>query len=78
MVYFVGGYYTPFSRAELKSYDPLGYEMVRTRCGTSTARSPRRQTDGGTEIPFYVTCWPGSLGRLAKAYRVDSLCRAIP
>ncbi len=30
MVYFVGGYYTPFSRAELKSYDPLGYEMVRT------------------------------------------------
>ncbi len=30
MVYFVGGYYTPFSREELKTYDPQGYEMVRS------------------------------------------------
>lgn len=29
MVYFVGGYYTPFTRAELKSYDPPGYDLVR-------------------------------------------------
>ena len=28
MVYFVGGYYTPPSREELKAYDPQGYEMV--------------------------------------------------
>jgi len=29
MVYFVGGYYTPFQRDELQSYDAAGYEMVR-------------------------------------------------
>jgi hypothetical protein len=29
MVYFVGGYYTPFNRDELKSYDAQGYELVR-------------------------------------------------
>jgi hypothetical protein len=28
MVYFVGGYYTPFTREELKSYDPEGYRMI--------------------------------------------------
>ena len=29
MVFFVGGYYTPFDRGELRTYDPAGYEMVR-------------------------------------------------
>ncbi len=29
MVYFVGGYYTPRTREELKAYDPSGYDMVR-------------------------------------------------
>lgn len=28
MVYFVGGYYTPFTRAELATYDPQGFAMI--------------------------------------------------
>ena len=40
MVYFVGGYYTPFHRDELKSYDVQGYEMIQKMWGAAGDRRP--------------------------------------
>ncbi|MCU0959508.1 MAG: hypothetical protein MUF48_05330 [Pirellulaceae bacterium] len=40
MVYFVGGYYTPFTRDELKSYDPQGYAMVQAVWNVAAEAAP--------------------------------------
>ena len=33
-IYFVGGYYHPFTREELRAYDPTGYNMIQQLWGT--------------------------------------------
>jgi len=46
MVYFVGGYYTPFNRDELKSYDAAGYEMVRKMWNIGQAKPAKSPSHG--------------------------------
>jgi hypothetical protein len=46
MVYFVGGYYTPFNPTELKSYDAAGYEMVRKMWNIGQAKPGKSPSHG--------------------------------